>query len=273
VSGRRENGFAEVNGARLYYEIAGEGEPLVLVHAGIADSRMWDRQLGVFAHRYRVIRYDMRGFGRSAMVQGPYAHHEDLRALLNFLGIERVFLVGCSIGGGTIIDFALQNPGRVRSLVLIGSAVGGFEPGSDPPEQWEELVAADEARDLGRVSELEVRIWVDGPYRGPDRVDPGVRDLVREMNLIALRNEASGLGDERPLEPPAVDRLAEIQVPTLIIIGDQDQPEIIEAGDLLERSIPLARRAVMPGTAHLPNMESPDEFNRIVLEFLDGLRV
>jgi pimeloyl-ACP methyl ester carboxylesterase len=273
MSARQENGFAEVNGARLYYEIAGEGNPLVLVHAGIADGRMWDGQLAAFAPRYRVIRYDKRGFGRSAMVEGPYAHHEDLRALLDSLGIERAFLVGCSMGGRTIIDFALQNPGRVRALVLVGSAVSGFEAESYPPEQWEELLAADEAGDLERVSELEVRIWVDGPYRGPDQVDPGVRDLVREMNLIALKNEASGLGDERPLEPPAVDRLAEIQVPTLIIVGDRDRPEIVVRADILERSIQDARKVVMPETAHLPNMESPVEFNRVVLEFLDGLRV
>jgi pimeloyl-ACP methyl ester carboxylesterase len=134
------------------------------------------------------------------MVKGPYAHREDLRALLDSLGTEWAFLVGCSMGGGTIIDFALEHPGRVRALVLVGSAVSGFESGDDSPEQWEELVAAEDAGDLGRVCELEVQIWVDGPYRGPDRVDPGVRDLVREMNLIALKNEASGLGDERPLD-------------------------------------------------------------------------
>jgi 3-oxoadipate enol-lactonase len=165
VSGRQESGFSEVNVARLYFEITGVGEPLTLVHAGIADRRMWESQVAALASRYRVIRYDMRGFGRSAMVEGPYAHHEDLRALLDSLGIERAFLVGCSMGGATIIDFALQNPGRCHALVLIGSAVSGFLAESYPPDQWEELVAADEAGDLGRVSELEVRIWVDGPYR------------------------------------------------------------------------------------------------------------
>ena len=266
-----ESGFAEVNGARLYYEIMGDGEPLVLVHAGIADGRMWEGQLGAFARRYRVIRYEMRGFGRSVMVKGPYAHREDLRALLDSLGTEWAFLVGCSMGGGTIIDFALEHPGRVRALVLVGSAVSGFESGDDSPEQWEELVAAEDAGDLGRVCELEVQIWVDGPYRGPDRVDPGVRDLVREMNLIALQNEASGLGTELPLEAPAVNRLAEIRIPTLVIVGGRDRPGTTEAADLLHRSIPQARRTVMPGTAHLPNMERPQEFNRIVLAFLDEL--
>jgi 3-oxoadipate enol-lactonase len=223
VSSRQESGFAEINGARLYYEISGDGEPLVLVHAGIADGRMWEGQFAAFARRYRAVRYDMRGFGRSAMAEGPFSHHEDLHALLDSLVIERAFLVGCSMGGRTITDFALEHLGQVRALVLVGSAVSGFESSGDPPEQWEELVAADDAGDLERVSELEVQIWVDGPVRGPDQVDHAVRDLVREMNLIALKNEASGLGDERLLEPPAADRLAEIRVPTLVIVSDRDR--------------------------------------------------
>jgi pimeloyl-ACP methyl ester carboxylesterase len=135
------------------------------------------------------------------------------------------------------------------------------------------LVTADESGDLERVSELEGRIWVEEPYRGPDRVEPGVRDLVGEMNLIALRNEASGLGDELSLEPPAVGRLVEIQVPTLIIVGDLDQPETPGACRRFRAEHPRYPKVVMPRTAHLPNMESSDEFNRIVLEFLDGLRV
>ena len=266
-----ERGFVEVNGARLYYEDSGEGEPLVLVHAGIADSRMWEGQLAAFGRRYRVIRYDMRGFGRTEMVEGAYAHHQDLHGLLDALGIERALLVGCSIGGQAAIDFTLEYPGRVRALVLVGSAISGAEIWGDPPDQWEELVAADNAQDLGRISELEVQIWVDGPSRTPDRVDPGVRDLVREMNLIALRNEASGLGDERPLEPPAINRLGEIRVPTLVIVGELDRPETVARAETLERSIPNARRVVMPGVAHMPNMERPAEFNRIALEFLDNL--
>ena len=157
-----------MNGASLYYEILGEGEPLVLLHAGIADRRMWDEQFGAFAERYRVVRYDRRGFGRSALVEDPYSHHDDLRGLLDHLGIERASFVGCSMGGGAVIDFALSNPERARALVLVGSAVSGVESNETPPEEWEELVAADEAGDLERVSELEVRIWVDGPIGTPE---------------------------------------------------------------------------------------------------------
>jgi 3-oxoadipate enol-lactonase len=265
----RETGMEEVNGARIYYEVAGEGEPLVLVHAGIADSRMWEGQLETFAERYRVIRHDMRGFGRTALVDRPYSHHEDLRGLLDRLEVERAHLVGCSLGGGAVLDFALEYPQRVGDLVLVGSAVGGFRPDIDPPRQWDEIVAADEAGDLERISELEVQIWVDGPGRSPEDVDASIRDLVREMNLIALQNEALELGEEWEPEPPAADRLPDIQAPTLLIVGDGDQPRVFAAADLLEKELPHVRKVVLHGTAHVPNMERPEEFNRIVLHFLE----
>ena len=266
-----DGGFARVNGASLCYDVTGGGEPLALVHAGIADRRMWDGQLEAFGERYRAIRYDMRGFGRSEAPAGaPFSHHDDLRGLLDFHGIERAILVGCSIGARTVIDFALAHPGRVRALVLVCPTVSGFEPNEEPPEEWDELVAADEAGDLERVSELEVRIWVDGPYRRPEDVDPAVRNLVREMNLIALRNEPA-LSEERQAEPPAVNRLADIQAPTLVVAGDLDRPEVGARAELLAKSVPLAQKVVMSETAHVPSMEKPDEFNRVVLEFLARL--
>ncbi len=258
----------EVNGASIHYETLGDGDPLFLVHAGIADSRMWDAQVETFSRQYRVIRHDMRGFGETPAIAGPYSHHEDLRGLLDHLGVERATFVGCSMGGGAVLDFALSYPERVAALVLVGSAIGGFDPDVERPEEWDELVAADEAGDLERVSELEVRMWVDGPGQGMDRVEPGIRDLVREMNLIALQNEASELGEELDLEPPAADRLPEVQAPTLVIIGDLDQPRTIQGADLLARSIPGVLKVTMSGVAHLPNLEHSDEFNRIVLDFL-----
>jgi 2-hydroxy-6-oxonona-2,4-dienedioate hydrolase len=264
----REAGTAEVNGALIHYEVAGEGEPLVLVHAGIADSRMWEGQIAAFAARYRVVRFDLRGFGKTEMVEGPFSHHEDLRGLLDFLGVERTHLVGCSMGGGAVLDFALEYPERVGDLVLVGSAIGGFRPDFDPPREWDKLVAADEAGDLERISELEVMMWVDGPARSPEDVAAPIRDLVYEMNLIALKTEDAELGEEWEPEPPAADRLHNIYAPTLLIVGDEDQPRIFAAADLLEKELPNERKVVMHGTAHLPNMERPAEFNRLVLEFL-----
>ncbi len=270
-AGGRETGFAEANGARLYYEVAGEGPPLVLVHAGIADSRMWDEQFDAFAGRHRVIRYDLRGFGRSTMVPGPFAHRRDLHALLGFLGVERAALLGCSKGGATAIDFALEHPELVAALVPVACTPSGYQFGGEPPRQWGEMVAAFEARDFARASELEVQIWVDGPRRAPEGVAPAIRDRVREMNLIALATEAAELGEERRLEPPAIDRLGEIRAPTLVIVGDLDNPPVVAGADLLASGIAGARKVVIGGTAHFPNMERPEEFNRLVLDFLASL--
>ena len=271
MHGEPKSGFVEADGASLYYEVLGNGEPLVLVHAGIADRRMWDGQLGAFAEEHRVIRYDMRGCGRSVTTEGaplaPFSHHDDLRGVLDSLGIERANFVGCSIGAETVIDFALDQPWRARAHVLICPSVSGFESDDEPSNEWEELVKAHEAGDLERVSELELRIWVDGPYRAQEQVDPAVRDLVREMNLIALQNETA-LGEERPVDPPAVEKLAEIQVPVLVVAGELDRPEINGRADLLARSIARAQKVVVSETAHVPNMEKPEEFNRAVLGFL-----
>ncbi len=264
-------GFADVNGARLYYEVAGSGHPLVLVHAGIADSRMWDDQFDVFARRYKVIRYDMRGYGKTAIVDGPFSHRDDLHGLLKFFGIERTHLLGCSKGGATIIDFALEHPEMTAALILVASAPYGYAFSGDPPRQWDEAVAAFKQGNLARTSELEVQIWVDGPRRTPEQVNPAVRDRVRTMNLIALTNEAAGLGSEQPLEPVAAGRLAEIQALTLVVIGDLDDPNLVAAGHLMATTIASAQKVIISGTAHMPNMERPAEFNRDVLEFLSKL--
>jgi pimeloyl-ACP methyl ester carboxylesterase len=167
----------------------------VLVHAGIADRRMWDGQLEAF-----------------------------LRGLLNFLGIQRAILVGCSIGARTVIDFALAHPERVRVLALVCPTVSGFESDEESPEAWDKLVVADEA-----------------------------------------------LGKERLAQPSAVNRLAEIQAPTLVVAGDLDRPEVDVRAKLLSRSILRAQKVVVNGTAHVPSMEKPQEFNRVVLGFLSGV--
>lgn len=267
---RSKAGFAGVNGTRIYYEVAGTGHPLVLVHAGIADLRMWDGQVRVFAEHYSVVRYDMRGFGRSSMVAGPFSHRRDLYDLLRVLGIERACLVGCSKGGQTIIDLALEHPEMVDALVLVGSGLGGYEFAGAPPRQWDEMSAAYRRGDLARAAELELQIWVDGPQRTPDQVDPAVRDRVREMDLVALATPAD-LGIEQALEPAAVHRLEEIHAPTLVVVGDLDDPNIVAIADRSTAGITGARKVVMSGTAHVPNMERPAEFNRLVLRFLSDL--
>lgn len=270
---RTASGFADVNGGRLYYEVAGEGHPLVLVHAGIADSRMWDDQFAVFADHYRAVRYDMRGFGQSQPVEGEFAHHHDLHGLLQHLGVEQAHLIGCSMGGGACIDFALEHLDMVTALVPVCSAPSGMPDGDegDLPPIIQELIAADQAGDLERMNDLQVRLWVDGLYRTPDQVDARVRERVREMKRIALHNATLAASTEQPLDPPAVGRLNEITVPTLVVVGDLDVPTTQQAATLMLEQIAGSQRATIKNTAHLPNMEHPDEFNRVVLDFLRAL--
>ena len=262
--------MAEINGAKFHYEISGEGDPLVLVHAGIADGRMWNDQFHVFAQRYRVIRYDRRGFGNTAMVAGSFSHHGDLYELLKLLKIESAFLVGCSQGAKTILDLSLEHPEMASALVLVSPALSGFIYKGESPRQAELLDLAEEAGDLDQVNELELQIWVDGPHRAPTQVNATMRKLVGDMNGIALRNPED-LGDEQTLEPAAVNRLGEILVPTLIISGDLDTPRTISAANYLTEKITSAQHIIMRGTAHLPNMEQPEEFNHHVLSFLENL--
>ena len=262
--------LAEINGTKFHYEISGEGYPLVLVHAGIADGRMWNDQFDVFAQRYKVFRYDRRGFGNTSMVAGGFSHHADLYQLLKFLSIEQAFLVGCSQGAKTVLDLSLEHPEMTAAVVLVSPALGGFIYDGEAPRQAKQLDIAEEAGDLDQVNELELQIWVDGPHRAPTQVDPTMRKLVGEMNGIALRTPED-MGDEQALEPAAAKRLGEVRAPTLIISGDLDTPRTIAAAGHLREHITNAQHIIMTGTAHLPNMEKPDEFNHHVLTFLGSL--
>jgi 3-oxoadipate enol-lactonase len=261
------NHFAEVNNTRFYYEIAGEGHPVVLVHAGIADSRMWDDQFAVFAQHYKVLRYDRRGFGATPMVAGAYSHHQDLYALLKHLDFERAYFIGCSQGAKTVVDFTLEHPEMAGALVLVSPSLSGFAFEGEPPRQIQQLEEAENAGDLDLVNELEMQIWVDGRYRTKEQVDPLVRARVGEMNLIALKTP-EGLGDEQELFPPAADRLAEITSPALVITGDLDTPRTLAGADFIVEHVAGAQKASLTGCAHMPNMEKVEAFDQLVLSFL-----
>lgn len=266
-----DSGFAEVNGARLYYEVRGEGQPLVLIHAGIADRRMWAEQLDTLARHYRVIRYDVRGFGQSrTAVPAAYSDHQDLYGLLRFLDVDRAFVLGVSNGGRIALDFTLTYPQMVAALIPVASALGGYEYTDEATEQKD--AACDEAFARGNIAqavELNLQLWVDGPQRTAAQVKPEVREQIRLM-LTDLCRQPEDSGERSPLEPPAITRLAEIQAPTLVIIGDQDVPDMLTIADVLAAGIGGAKKVTMSGVAHLPNMEKPDEFNQIVLDFLNN---
>jgi pimeloyl-ACP methyl ester carboxylesterase len=266
-----KSGYADINGAKIYYETDGTGQPLVMVHAGVANLDMWDDQFREFARDYHVVRYDMRGYGKSEPVEGEYSRLEDLYEMLKFLGIENAILMGCSMGGEASMDLTLQHPDLVKALIMVCSGPVGFETDDPAPPQWEEIPTAWKAGDLDRVAELEAQIFMDGIGQPSHRVNPAVRNKMIAMNRIALANEKKGLAKEKPpLDPPAAKRLSEIRVPVLVIVGDYDLPFLKAAGDFMARNIVGAHKATIP-TAHLPSMERPDEFNQIVREFLSRL--
>ncbi len=263
----------KVEGVRLFYEMAGEGPNLVFVHAGCADRRMWDGQFPVFGQQYRVLRYDMRGYGNSTLTRGPFSNRRDLYGLLEALHIPKAHFVACSIGSQTALDFALEHPEKVASLTLVSPAVSGYPYEGPPPQPVLDLIAARQSGDLERAAEIQAQLWADGLKRKPGQADAQVHELVREMSLDALNLQANIIREttfliEEPLQPPAMQRLEQVTAPTLAIAGDLDDGTVLEAADLLARRVPGAKKAIIPEAAHLPSMEKPAEFNQIVLEFL-----
>ena len=254
----------------LHHEVAGTGPAVVLIHEGIADSRMWDRQFATYADAFRVVRYDIAGYGRSPLRSGPYSHSRDLLELLDELEIERAALVGVSLGGRIALDVSLAAPERVSALVLVGSGLAGWDWSEEVRAFGEAEDAALEAGDLDTAVELNLRLWVDGPARGPDVVDAAVRRFVGDMQRLAFENLLAAYEQDPPPGPEERPdgAPADVRAPTLVLVGDEDVPDIVAISELLEREIPGARRVVMRGVAHVPSLERPDEFDRLVLDFL-----
>ncbi len=271
-STERRDGFAEVNGAQLYYVVEGTGPPLVLLHAGVSDHQMWDAVVPAFRDRYQVIRYDHRGFGQSSLPTGPFSLHDDLYGLLGHLGVTAATVVGVSIGARVALDFTLTHPALVTALVPVAAGLGGRTPTAEDKAVYAPMEAAYEAKDLERILELETELWLVGPGRKPGQaVAPDLRARFQAIERANLAREMAGEGAESqpvPLDPPARDRLGEIQVPTLVIVGDADVPDCVEDATRIAAGIVGARAVVLPNVAHMVPMEAPAEFIRVLDEFL-----
>jgi pimeloyl-ACP methyl ester carboxylesterase len=255
----------------LYVEQAGEGSPVVLLHEGIADSRMWEPQWAEYSKRFRMVRFDLRGFGKLPPAVGTYSLSGDLVRLLEGLELGPVTLIGVSLGGAVAMETTIARPDLVSRLIVVAPGLRGFEMSDETKAGWAEEEAALERGDVDEAVEVNLRMWVDGPSRSPAEVDAEVRRKVGEMQrrAIEIYLEAGEEGEQHPLVEDWGDRLGEISVPTLVLVGDLDRPEMLEIAERLEAEIPDARRETIAGTAHVPSMERPDEFDRLVLEFLE----
>jgi len=267
--------FLEFNGAKLHYETKGSGPAVVFVHAGIADSRMWDDQWDVFAEHYKVVRYDTRGYGQTVGSDVSYSNRADLRAIMDHLGIQKAALIGCSRGGQISADTTVESPDRVWALVTVGGGISGDIPGiewDDMPQlerdAFEVIDRLTESGDLDAAAEAETHAWVEGFYRTPDQVSKPVRDKVKAMILQSYTHNDQG-GQPIVLDPPGSGRLEEIHCPVLITYGDVDETATRLIGDYLAANISGTQKYIFANSAHVPNMEHPEEFNRVVLAFLD----
>jgi 3-oxoadipate enol-lactonase len=254
----------------LYSEVAGEGPEIVLLHEGICDSRMWDPQWERWTRSHRVLRFDFRGYGRSPLEPGPFASARDALELMDRHGFERTAVIGVSFGGRVALEIAVAAPERVSALVLVGAGLPGHDWSEQMQEIWKEEEALLRAGDADGAVELVLRTWVDGPDREPADVDSGVRARVAEMQRRAFELQlAVGEDDEEPLVEDVAQRLGEIRAPTLVIVGEEDMPDIRAIADRLAREIPGARMARIANTAHVPSMERPREFEELVLGFVE----
>jgi 3-oxoadipate enol-lactonase len=256
---------------RLYSEVAGEGPEIVLLHEGICDSRMWDSQWETYTRSNRVLRFDFRGFGRSPLEPGRFASAEDVLELMDRHGFERAGLVGVSLGGRVALEIAVAAPERVAALILVGAGLPGHDWSEEMKATWEQEETALRAGNVEEAVGIVLRTWVAGPGRDLEDADPRVRADVAEMQRRAFELQASVEDDEELLVEDLAQRLGEIQAPTLVLVGEEDVPDIQAIAERLAREIPGARFQRIANTAHVPSLERPEEFDRLVLGFLESV--
>jgi 3-oxoadipate enol-lactonase len=254
----------------LWHEIAGDGPPVVLIHAGICDSRMWEPQWRTFPKTHRTVRCDLRGFGRTPFPAERFAHARDVVELLERLDVGPAALVAVSYGGRVALDAAVARPDLVDRLVLVGASLPDHEWSEVVTRSGEEEEAALERGDLDAAVEASLRTWVDGAGRRPDEVDPALRSLVAQMQLRAfeLQEPVWEEAEEELLVPDLASRYVELRLPTLVLVGGEDVSDMHEEAERLVSGIPGARKVEIAGATHLPSLERPQEFDRLVLAFL-----
>ncbi len=256
-------------------EEMGEGETILFVHADFVDGGMWKPVMDRMSRRYRVACFDKLGYGRSEPVSGPICRRRELEAVIRSIGGTPLHLVGCSNGGQSSLDLALERPELVKSLTLVNAPPSGFEMQGAPPPEILEMIAAMTRGDTAATSELQIRIWFDGPERatgGFGESKLAARSEAARMNRIFVERGtflATGGADADPLDPPAIDRLGELRIPSLIVSGDLDYSETKRASLLMAELIPGARLRKMGSCAHAAPLEEPESFAELLSDFIE----
>jgi len=257
-------GFLDINDARIYYEQLGTGECVILIHGFAMDRRIWDMQFSVFAQRFRVVRYDLRGFGKSDLPKAQYSTLDDLRVMMDQLDVEKACVIGLSLGGSLAVEFALTCPDRITALVLAGSTLRGYPYSDDYIQEFlhyrkiarREGIAVAQSEMLGNPLLRSIA--------GKPALFESVKTMIRDYSGFHWLTH----DPHRVFYPPAMARLSEIACPVQIIFGQHDIPDLQGVADQLIAEIKHARSVMIPDVGHIVNMEAPEQFNRIVLDFL-----
>lgn len=277
MSNLTQTGFLPVKGAKLYYEATGAGVPLVLVHSRWMHNGLWDDQVKAFAPHYRVIRYDVRGFGQSDMELIPYSDVDDLLRLFDYLDIEQAYLVGLSMGAEIVLSFALRHPERVKALVVSGAGLDEYEWTESFNQEWGRFAAAIQADNYPEATNQVIKMWVDGPLRPASQpVRDRTRELMRGHTFLHHKPfppsaESEAISSAEVQATPTLserEKFAGLKPPTLVMVGEYDWPEMVRMAEILVSYLPNAEHLLIPNAAHITNLEQPDAFNHAVLDFL-----
>ncbi len=262
-----KSGFIDVPDGKLYYEMAGNGdETMVFIHDGLVHGVVWDSQFSTFAEKYRVVRYDRRGYGRSPKPEKPFSNIEDLHRVFTFLNIDKAILIGMSAGGGLVIDFTIAYPEQVTSLIVVGGVVGGFTYSDHLLTRGGRLTAADYANPEKLLRYL---VWED-PYEIAPQNQAAREKLWKIMqeypqNIDISRNRLIEIPEQ-----PAIKGLHEIKVPALIVAGEYDIPDVFVHAGAIEAGISNAQKVIIQNAGHLVPFERPEAFNEQVMNFLNS---
>jgi len=261
--------WIDVNHARLYVEEAGEGDTIIMLHGFLVDSGQWDHEFAALADTHHVIRYDARGFGRSTIEPGRYAHHEDLAAVLDDCGVQRTALLACSGGAATALDFALAHPERVSALIFVGAGYWGRFADSTPAARA--FLQALSTFDVSGLIDSSLRAFTDGPRRAKNEVDPTARKHTEAMTTYLFRRAASYwtyAAQDQQTPTSTLECLHEIDAPAVLVVGSEDAPEVHALSKELLEGMPHARMFVVHGAGHHTNLEAPAQVLGIVREAL-----
>lgn len=266
------SGVLSVHEGNIFFEDSGSGLPVVLIHAGYLDSRMWDGQMDSLTEKYRVIRYDVRGFGKSSKPRGNYSDASDLKALLDHIGIEKTVLVGVSNGGRISLDFTVENPDRVLALALVDSGVKGYESTEDPDTLW---------GSLGKLVSQYLSLRSKGKFRDAAEIDVDYwthllsGDARKKVLDMAAENVNTDADDPDRFQvspdPPAFERLSSLTMPVVIMLGDKDRKGILDIGEKLHEGITGSSIVFIKDADHIPVLTQPEKFRDALLRFLSGL--